>query len=238
MISIVLRGMLPRLLVVGLAGIAFYLLEPGFHRHDHGEADLGLELGVYGLAATLANFASVAMLILLSGFISGDRRHGYYRMYFSHPTRPLAFYGLRWVLALGLALAAAAVFLVVGQLLAWGTFEGGWRGLYLALLAAVAYGGLTAAVSATVSRGDAWIVLGVFIVAYFWLQAIGLGVQPLPPALNQLVTFVLPPQFAMSDVYDGLLRGEVAWAPSLFVLGYGAFWLLLAGLLVKVREWP
>jgi hypothetical protein len=236
-IALLLRGMRGRLLLVAVVGVLFYLAEPGFHRHDHGE-EFGLDLGAFGIAATLANYAAASVIILLAGFISSDRRHGYYRIQFSHPTRPLAFYGLRWVLALALAVAAAAIFLVLGQLAAWGEFEGGWRGLHLALLAAVAYGGLMAALSAWVLRGDAWIALGVFVLNYLWLQAYMMAAQPFPPAVNRLITFVLPPQLALSDVYDGLLRDELLWAPSLFVLGYGVFWLLVAALTVRTREWP
>jgi hypothetical protein len=178
------------------------------------------------------------MLVLLGGFVSTDRRQGYYRLFFSHPTRPAAFYGLRWLLALGVAMLAAALFLVLGQAAAWGGFEGGWRGLWLALLSAVAYGGMIAFLSVVLPRGDAWVALVLFVFNYFWLQAVALGAQPLPPLLNEVVPLLLPPQLALSDVYDGLLRGEVAWGASAFAAGYGVFWLALAGLLLRLRDWP
>lgn len=241
MIPIFLRGFVPRLVLVALAGAMFYLLEPGFHLHEHdavSEADT-LALGPLGISATLANLAGLGVLILLAGFISADRRRGYYRMYFSHPTRPLVFYGLRWLLGVLLAVAAAAVFLVVGQLLAWGEFQGGWSGLLLALLAAVAYGGLIAFLSATLPFGDAWVAIGLFFFGFFWLEAGNLGLlEPLPLALRQGLSLLLPPQLAMQDVYDGLLRGEVVWGGVGFTLGYGLFWLALAALLLRLREWP
>jgi hypothetical protein len=238
-IPVLLRGMLPRMLVVALLGVAFYYLEPGLHRHDgDAQEELFLDLGALGLGATLANYAGLAMLVLLGGFVSTDRRQGYYRLFFSHPTRPVAFYGLRWLLALGVAMLAAALFLVLGQAAAWGGFEGGWRGLWLALLSAVAYGGMIAFLSVVLPRGDAWVALVLFVFNYFWLQAVALGAQPLPPLLNELVPLLLPPQLALSDVYDGLLRGEVAWGASAFAAGYGVFWLALAGLLLRLRDWP
>lgn len=240
MIPIVLRGMLPRLALVVLAGVMFYLLEPGFHQHA-GEAvpeEFKLDLGSLGISASLANLAAFAMLLLFGGAISADRRYGYYRMYFSHPTRPIAYYGLRWGLSLLLAVAAAAVFLVVGQLAAWGRFEGGWSGLYLALLAAVAYGGLVAFLATVSLRGDIWITIILFFFTYFWFYAASLGIEPFAPAVNQMISLLLPPQIALDDVRDGLLRGEIAWSASAFVTGYGVFWLLIAGLVLKLRDWP
>lgn len=240
MIPVLLRGMLPRLGLVALAGLLFYMLEPGFHQHaaEAVSEEFRLDLGALGISASLANLSSFAMLLLFGGVISGDRRQGYYRMYFSHPTRPLAYYGLQWVLALGFALAAAAVFLVLGQMAAWGRFEGGWSGLYLALLAAVAYGGLAAFFGTVLSRGDAWVTLILFFFTYFWFYAATLGLQPLPTGASQLVSLLLPPQLALDDIRDGLLRSEIAWGASAYAGGYGLFWLLMSGLVLKLRDWP
>lgn len=240
MIPILLRNMLPRLGLVALAGFMFYLLEPGFHQHA-GEVipeEFRLDLGALGISASLANLSAVSMLLLFGGAISNDRRQGYYRMYFSHPTRPLAFYGLRWGMSLLVAVAASAVFLVVGQLAAWGRFEGGWSGLYLALLAAIAYGGLVAFLATVLQRGDVWIALILFFATYFWFYALTLGMEPLGPGGTDAVSLLLPPQLALDDVRDGLLRGEITWGASSFVAGYGLFWLLIAGLVLKLRDWP
>jgi hypothetical protein len=239
MIPILLRGMLPRIALVALLGVAFYYLEPGLHRHEvEAPEDFLLDLGALGLSATLANYAGLAMLVLLGGFISDDRRRGYSRLYFSHPTRPAALYGVRWLLALAVAMVAATLFLILGQLAGWGGFEGGWSGLQIAFVAAVAYGGLIAFLSAVMRRGDLWLALVLFVFNYFWLQAVALGAQPLPGFLNRLVPLLLPPQLALSDVYDGILRGEVAWAAATYAVGYGVFWLTAAGVALRVREWP
>jgi hypothetical protein len=238
MIPVLLRGLMPRMVLVALLCVAFFFLEPGFHPHADAAEELTLDLGYLGIAASLANLAGLSMLVLLGGFVSNDRRQGYYRMYFAHPTRPIAFYGLRWGLGLLLAMAAATAFLVIGQLAAWGQFEGGWRGLYLALLAAISYGGMIAFLSVALTRGDAWVALVLFLFNYFWLYAISLGVQPLPRRVNDVISILLPPQLALSDVFDGLLRGEVVWGASAFAAGYGVFWLLMAALLLRLRDWP
>ncbi len=240
MIPILLRGMLPRLAMVALLCVAFYMLDPGLHQHP-GEAvpeEFALDLGSFGLATSLSNLAGLSMLVMLGGFISHDRRQGYYRMYFAHPTRPLAYYALRWVLALAAVMLACTVWLVVSQLVAWGGFEGGWRGLYLAFLAALAFGGMIAFLSVALPRGDTWVALVLTVFNYFWFQAVAMGLRPLPRLLNDFVGLLLPPQFALSDVYDGLLAGQVAWGASAFAAGYGLFWLLVAGLLLKLRDWP
>ncbi len=238
MIPIFLRDLVPRLLVVALAGAMFYMLDPAFHQHEAIASELVADLGPLGLSATLANLAGLAMLILLSGFISTDRRRGYYRIYFSHPTRPLAYYGTKWALAFGLAMAAAALFLVLGQLLAWGEIRGGASGLWLALLSAVAYGGLIAFLSALLPRADGWVSALIFIFTYLWLQALALGAEPFSAPVRQVLNFILPPQTALQDVYSAIVGGGTAWGAAVFVLGYGTFWLLAAALLVRVREWP
>jgi hypothetical protein len=242
MIPILLRDSVPRLIVVALAALFFYALDPAFHQHPvPGEELFGTdvpELGPVGLAASLANLAGLSMLILLGGFVSADRRHGFYRMYFAHPTSPLAFYALRWLLALGLAMLAAALLLVFGQLFAWGELRGGGSGLLLAFVSALTYGGLIAFFSVLLPRGDAWVAVIVYVFTFFWLQVLAVGAEPFTAPIRRAITFLLPPQTAMQDVYTGLLVGQVDWGASAFVGGYGVVWLLLAGLLLRMREWP
>lgn len=242
MIPILLRDLWPRMVLVGLAGLMFYMLEPALHQHEMpvGDVlfDIPPEFGPLGMSATLANLASLAMLILLAGFVSNDRRRGYYRIYLSHPVHPLAFYGLRWVLALGVALVATTLFLVVSQFAAWGELRGGAEGLWLALLSALVYGGLIAFLSVVLPRGDAWLALALYFFTFFWLQVLALGAEPLTAPLRQLITFLLPPQTALQDIYAALLVGQSAWGAALFTAGYGLFWLLAAALLLRLREWP
>jgi hypothetical protein len=233
-----LRSSAPRLLLVLLAGLMFYLMEPGFHLHEAAPGGLDMDLGPVGISATLANLSGLSMLILLAGFIAVDRRRGYYRLILSHPVSPLRYYGTRWMLALALSMGAAAAFLVVGQTAAWGEYRGGASGLFLALLSAVAYGGLIAFLSAALPRGDAWVGVLLFLFTYLWLKELSLGAEPFFPAVRSAISLLLPPQTALQDVYDDLLRGTIAWDAAAFSAGYGAFWLGMAGLLVRLREWP
>lgn len=238
MIAIFLFDLRWRLLTVALTGFLFYFLEPAFHIHDAELPGAATpEMGPLGISASLAYLAGIAMIVLLGGFLSSDRREGYTRIFFSHPTAPLTFYGVRWILSLVIACSAAAVFLAVGQFAAWGTIRGGAAGLLLALLAALVYGALMAFASAALPRGDSWVVFLLFLPTFF-PQLLTLLEMTLPAAAHRSLLFVLPPQSALQEVYRSLLTGDLAWAAAGYVLGYATVWLAGAIALLKLREWP
>ncbi len=240
MIPILLRQLRWRIAALVLAGFVFYLGDPALHEHPaETPGDVAELLEPFGISFTIANLATVGMVALLAGFIAADRRRGYYRLAFSHPTRPLAFYGLRWVLSLALAMLAGAFFWLFAQLAAWGGIRVGPSFLLQALLLAVVYGGITAFFSALLPRGDAILAVILFFLTDFWLTLVAESpVLPFTPGVRAAISFVLPPHSAVSDVYNALLSGGVAWGAAAYALGYGLFWLVLAGLLVKYREWP
>jgi hypothetical protein len=235
MIEVMLRDLRGRLGVVVLICVALYFLEPGFHRHGPVDPELVGEMGPLGVSATLAYLAGLAMIVLLAGFISTDRREGYADILFSHPTSPLAYYGLRWAISVVLAWLAALVFLLVGQWVAWGEMRGGGAGLLLPLLTALIYGGLMAFFSSTLRRGDAWVVFILFIPTFF-PQLLTLLGSTMPPALHSLLLFLLPPQGALQEVYRGLLLGQVEWGAALFAAGYGVVWLALGAAVLTLRD--
>jgi hypothetical protein len=236
MIAILLRDLRLRLLLLGLAAVVLYALEPGFHQHE-GFMPEAVALGPLGVSATLAYFAGLSMIILLAGFVSYDRREGHTRLYFSHPTSPLAYYGTRWVLAYLIAVLGATLFLVIGQIIAWGTILGGWRGLVLPALSALIYGGLIAFFSIVLPRGDAWVVFLLFLPTFF-PQMITLGLGRARPALRETILLLLPPQGALQEVWNGLLIESPAWGAMAFAAGYGLLFLVAGGLILRLREWP
>lgn len=239
MIRVLLRDLRGRLAALAAVALLFYLLEPAYHRHEEETPDLlnAVELGPLGVSATLAFLSAVAMVVLLAGFVSEDRREGYTRLYFANPTSPLAYYALRWLLALALTMALATLFLFGGQLLAWGEIRGGGSGLLLALLFAVVYGGMTAFFSAALPRGDAWVVAFVLLLHFFWsfiAPLANLSGPGLVAALNLLVL----PRLPLEQVRDGILTGRMAWGGALFSALYGLVWAAGGALLVRLREWP
>jgi hypothetical protein len=238
MIRILLHDLRWRLLLLALIATGFYFLEPAFHQHGTPpDPQLAASLSPVGISASLAYLAGLAMILLLAGFVSTDRREGYTRLFFSQPTSPVALYAVRWGLAVLIALLAAALFLVVGQLIAWGELRGGGSGLLLALLAALVYGSLMAFFSTALPRGDAWIVFLLFIPTFF-PQLLTLLQSTLPAPAHRTLLFLLPPQTALQEIFQSLILGGIAWPPILFVLGYAAVWLTAAVALLKLREWP
>ncbi|HEX9936173.1 MAG TPA: hypothetical protein VGB15_03600 [Longimicrobium sp.] len=232
-----------RLLVIAALAVLFYLWEPGFHLHGEVPEELAADVtDPGGIAFTLANLAGAGMLVLLTGFISADRREGFYRIYFSHRTRPLAYYAVRWLLAYAVSVGAAAVFLVVGQLLAWGELRVGLGAMVQPALFALVYGAVVAFFSVLLPRGDSLAALGIFVLTSAWEYALSVfaqtGSQPLGAGVQQAISFVLPPHLALRDLYQAAQTGASVWGPLAFAGGYGLFWLAIAGLLLWSREWP
>lgn len=244
MIPLLLWQLRWRLLVVLAICGAFYLLEPSFHVHEALDAADAVDAIPPGeIAFTLANLAAASMLVLLAGFVATDRRRGYYRIHFSHPTRPLAYYGLRWGLAYALTLIIAAGFFGVSQLAAWGELRAGPSALVQPALFALIYGALVAFASIAFPRGDSLIVLAVYLLTDLWQGFLSFfadsGVDPPLSALaRQAVSFALPPHLALRDFYEATRAGHAAWGAAGFAGGYGLFWLAAAALLLWSREWP
>ena len=241
MIPLILWQLRWRIGVVLLICGVFYLIEPSFHLHAAADATDAVPPGE--IAFTLANLAGASMLVLLAGFIATDRRRGYYRILFSHPTRPLAYYGLRWAMAYAITLVIAAGFFVVSQLAAWGELRAGPSALLQPALFALVYGGLVAFASIAFPRGDSLIVLVVYLLTDLWQGFIGFFTEagleaPLTPTLRQAVSFVLPPHLALRDLYEAARVGATAWGDIAFAGGYGLVWLVLAAVLLWRREWP
>ena len=239
MIPVLLRQLRFRLLALLAAALLFYLGEPGLHQHEAEATSIDELLQPTGISFSAANLAGLAAVVLLAGFIAGHRRRGYYRLQFSHPTRPLAFYGLRWVVSVVLAVCVAAAFFLVGQAAAWGEVRVGPGFLLHAVAFAVMYGGLMAFFSAALPAGDGAAAAVVYLFTTFWLEVtLNWPVSPIAPGLSRAVSFLLPPHTAATDVYSAMLMGSVAWGALAYCVGYGLFWLIAGGLLVRIRDWP
>lgn len=237
MIAVILRQFLRRAPLLLLAAAALYALEPGFHQHEEYTPD-AVALGPLGVSATLSYLAAFTMIILLAGFVSGERREGYTRIHLSNPMTPVGYYGLRWVLAFTVAIGFSAVFLVVGQLIAWGTFRGGGTGLLLPALSALVYGGLMALFSVASPRGDAWIVFILLVIPTFFPEIYELALGSLTPLASRLVSVLMPPHNALADVWNALLDGAFAGGAVVYAAGYGLLVLVAAGVILNLREWP
>lgn len=240
MIAVMLHDMRWRFLLIAAIAVLLYFMEPGFHQHE-GFDPTAVALGPVGVSATLSYLAALTMIALMAGTISTDRREGHTRLLFAQPTSPLAYYGLRWGLAYGLAIVFASAFLFFGQLIAWGEFLGGWSGLILPVLSALVFGGLAAFLTAALPRGDAFVLFLLFLPTLVPPEIV-----PIPPvqALSGLldgapiVRYLLPPQTALADIWQGLLLDAFDWGAVVFAASYGLLFLLAGAALVRLREWP
>lgn len=236
MIAVILHDLRWRILVVGIVTLLFYLLEPGFHQHEEFDVT-AVALGPLGISATLANLAGLSMIVLLAGMVSTDRREGYSRLLLAQPTSPLAYYGLRWGVAYAVSLGAAVLLFVVGQVIAWGEFRGGWAGLVLPVLSALVYGSLIAFFSVVLNRGDAWVVF-LLILPTFVPDLLNLALQAMAPSARRVIAFLLPPQTALQDIWEGLLLESFGWGAVAFAAAYGLVFLFAGATILRLREWP
>ncbi|HET8655237.1 MAG TPA: hypothetical protein VFL93_06960 [Longimicrobiaceae bacterium] len=237
MIEVILRDLRWRVLLVALAGLVFFLWELSVqHEAVVGTAEMGPE----GISAPAAYLAGLAMIILLAGFVSTDRREGYARLFFAHPTSPLALYGLRWIVSYVIAVGAAVVLFLALQLYLWGEFRGGGPALLLPALVALVYGGLMAFLSGLLRGGDAVVALLLYLPTLLPPGVIEFAAGIAGTTAKQVILLLLPPQStALTTVYQGLVEGgNIAWGAVAFVLGYAVVWLALGVLLVRLREIP
>jgi len=224
-----------RALGVLATGVLFYALEPAFRTVEDVDPRLRAELGPRGLAASAANLAALSVFWLLGGTLPTERRRGTLRLLAARPIEPLLVLGLRWAWGVAGAIVAATLFLVVGQLVAWGRWEGGLGGLALVFLSAWAHAGLLALLGAVLPRGDGWIAAALTILGAAWAQLLLAGLLP-PSDAVQFVAVLLPPHPALDAVYRGLLEGRLDPSGALYALGYGAFGFAVAALVLTWRD--
>lgn len=196
----------------------------------------GVELGRGGVRALalaivfLELFAPTAVLIAVNGIISGDRKHGYYRLLFAKPISAPRYYAQAFLVSLlGTLAAMLVVLLVFGAIFGAIPIAGS---LHFVLLYFLLFGGVGFLLSA-ITEYD-WIALGV-VWSLAWLLRSWL------PAgeswLGRVVDALLPPLQLLAGAAAPLLGGAgIDTLSRLWVVGYGlaAF---AAGLLV-VRYRP
>lgn len=92
--------------------------------------------------------------------------------------------------------------------------------------------------SVTLPRGDAWIVFLLLLAPVLFPQLLSLGLSGISPQTAQVILTLLPPQNALSDVWNGLLLGDVPLDAVLFPAAYGLVFLVAAIVILRLREWP
>lgn len=236
-----------RLFALGALCVVFLLVAAAaatFLRDEHGDVsmDMLFAIGGYTAASTLlllgwllGRLPLIALLLLMGGFISDDRDNGLARLVAVRPASPMLVYAMRFALLAAIAFVACGVVMPAFDLLMLGEWAGPAT---LVLIAAyiLAYGGLIAFLSAW-TRGETWLVLALAILAIVWAALDRAATLPITPALASIVGFLLPPQPALFELEGAFAQLEpIPWDAFLYCAGYGAFFLVLAGLSVWRRE--
>ncbi len=186
----------------------------------------GAELRTLATAALfLELFAPTAVLIGVNGIISGDRKHGYYRLIFAKPVSPPRFYAQAWLVSLAGTLTASLL-VIMGFSALFGAIPV-VASLHFVLLYYILFGGVGFLLSA-VTEYD-WVALGV-VWSLAWLLR-----SWLPASENwfgRVVDAILPPLHLLAGASATLLSGESIGTLSWWwIVGYGVA-ALAAGLLV------
>jgi hypothetical protein len=184
----------------------------------------------------LGRFPLIATLVLMSGIVSDDRNAGYARLYAVRPVSPLKLYGARFCALGGVVFVISAVLMPGFDLLMLSTWAGPAT-LILILAYLMAYGGLTALLSVW-TRGDAWLTLLIALIALVWdtLRRADF-LSSAPPGAREVVTFILPPQGALLELENAFgSLAPIPWSAFVYIAGYGAVMLILAGVSLLRRE--
>ena len=241
------RAMRRRLFALGALCAVFLLVAAAasvFLRDEHGDVHIDALFVVGGYPAAsamlllgwmLGRLPLIALLLLMDGVISGDRPNGLARLIHVRPTSPILVYATRFALLAAITFVTCGIVMPAFDLLMLGEWAGPAT---LVLIAAyvVAYGGLLTFLSAW-TRGEAWFVLLLAMIAIAWSALERAATLPVAPALASLIGFLLPPQPALFELEGAFAELQpIPWDAFLFCVGYGVFFLALAGLSVWRRE--
>ena len=121
------RG-LPAMLIGILVGWTTLLELVGRYGAGWAERPQAIDLAEKSLFGALNQFAFLGILVSVSGIVSNDRRHGYFRLVFAKPVSAVRFYLQAFIVAgLGLLAVSAALLLIWGYvalpIAPWGTLR-------------------------------------------------------------------------------------------------------------------
>jgi hypothetical protein len=211
---------------------------------EHGHVEMGrlFDVGGYPLISAIvllgwlvARFPLVAVLVLMAGVASDDRRHGFLRLWTVRPGSPLRIYAPAWAALALLAVLASALLLPLVDLILLGAWAGP-NTLVLVLAYVLLYGSLTALFSVW-TTADAWLALLVGLGAVVWHGLLRAGAVGLPTIFREVITFLLPPQGALLAVEGAFAAmAPVPWDALAYVAGYSLVVLVVAALLLERRE--
>lgn len=174
-------------------------------------------------------FAPTAVLIAVNGIISGDRKHGYYRLLFAKPVTAVRYYAQAWLVSLFGTLAATLI-VVIGFRLYFGAIPV-LGALHFVLLYFILFGGVGFLLSA-VTEYD-WIALGVaWSLAWLLRSWFPAGES----FFGRVVDVLLPPLHLLAGASAPLLGGGgIDTSSRLWMVGYGVAAFAIGLAVVRLR---
>lgn len=180
-------------------------------------------------AIFLELFAPTAVLIAVNGIISGDRKHGHYRLLFAKPIPAPRYYAQAWLVSL-LGTLGATLLVMVGFRIFFGAVHIAGA-LHFVLLYFVLFGGVGFLLSA-ITEYD-WIALGV-VWSLAWLLRSWFPASE--SSLGRVVDALLPPLQLLAGASAPLLSGGgIDTLSRLWMVGYGVAAFAIGLVVVRYR---
>lgn len=180
-------------------------------------------------AMFLELFAPTAVLIAVNGIISGDRKHGYYRLLFAKPVAAPLYYAQAWLVSL-LGTLVATLLVMAGFTIYFGAVPI-VGALHFVFLYFILFGGVGFLLSA-ITEYD-WIALGV-VWSLAWLLRSWLPASESFP--GRVVDALLPPLQLLTGAAAPLLSGggmdTLSWVR---LTGYGVAAFAIGLVVVRYR---
>ena len=248
MIALFLRSRTRRILAL-IAFAMLFLLSAiaarGLVGTEHGQVEMGnlYMVGGYPLVSALlllgwliGRYALIAVLVMMSGIVSADRRDGTLRLYAVRPVSLTRIYLTRFLVAAGIAFALSAVLMPTFDMLLLSRW-GGPNTLVLIASYILVYGSLTFLLSVW-TRGEVWIAMMLAIVAMLWDAVLRTGkLGNAAPGLREVISAILPPQSALFKIETAFgMDAAMPWDSFAFVTAYGVILIIAALVSMRIRE--
>ena len=212
---------------------------------EHGQVEIGnlYLVGGYPLVSALlllgwliGRFPLIAILAMMAGVVSADRRDGTMRLYAARPTSLAVVYLTKFAVAALVVFAISVVLMPGFDLLLLARWAG--PNTFVLIIAYIlVYGSLTFFLSVWL-RGDVWVTAILAIVAMLWDALLRSGrIAGTAPGFRELITVVLPPQSALYRL-ERAFGAEAAtpWGAFAFVVAYGVILTIAAVVSLRLRE--
>lgn len=213
--------------------------------HD-GHVEMGelFSVGGYPLVSTLlllgwllGRYPLIAILVLMAGVVSEDRSNGMSRLYAVRPTSLVGIYVRRFFAVLAIAFALSALLLPAFDTIMLGAWAGPSTFVLIGSYIAV-YGSLCFLLSVWL-RGEAWVTLGLGVLAMVWNALLRSGkLADAAPGIREAVAIVLPPQGALFQLETAFGEMQpVPWGAFGYVMLYAAILVGAAIVSLRIREY-